>query len=246
MGFFRTLPKMILFDYGQTLVNERKFDGIRGTAAVLAHATKNKYNRTAAEMQAVADSINEELGRFDPKRNNLYQVEVPNHMFTSYLYESQGIELPLTSREIDRVFWDAAAPGVPTEGIEGFLAFLHEKGIRTGVISNICYDGELVRERITSMLPDHEFEFIIATSEYMFRKPNRRIFDLALEMADLRPEDVWYIGDNYACDVEGAQSAGIFPVWYLGASELPAEEKKDVLTVESWKALQELMTEEKS
>lgn len=23
------LPKMILFDYGQTLVNEQKFDGIR-------------------------------------------------------------------------------------------------------------------------------------------------------------------------------------------------------------------------
>lgn len=156
------------------------------------------------------------------------------------------LELPLTSREIDRVFWDAAAPGVPTEGIEGFLAFLHEKGIRTGVISNICYDGELVRERITSVLPDHEFEFIIATSEYMFRKPNRRIFDLALEKADLRSEDVWYIGDNYACDVEGARGAGIFPVWYLGASELPAEGKKEVLTIESWKALQELMTEKKS
>ncbi len=24
------LPKMILFDYGQTLVNEQKFDGIKG------------------------------------------------------------------------------------------------------------------------------------------------------------------------------------------------------------------------
>ncbi len=26
------LPEMILFDYGQTLVNEQKFDGIKGTA----------------------------------------------------------------------------------------------------------------------------------------------------------------------------------------------------------------------
>ena len=30
-----TKPKMILFDYGQTLVNEAKFDGVKGTEAVL-------------------------------------------------------------------------------------------------------------------------------------------------------------------------------------------------------------------
>ena len=28
-------PKMILFDYGQTLVNEVSFDGVKGTEAVL-------------------------------------------------------------------------------------------------------------------------------------------------------------------------------------------------------------------
>lgn len=28
-------PKMILFDYGQTLVNEQAFDGVKGTEAVL-------------------------------------------------------------------------------------------------------------------------------------------------------------------------------------------------------------------
>lgn len=240
-----TLPKMILFDYGQTLVNEQKFDGIRGTAAVLAHATKNKYNRTAAEVQAVADSINDELGRFDPKRKHLFQIEVPNHMFTTYLYESQGIEIPLTPKEIDRVFWDAASPGVPSDGIEDFLNFLYAQGIRTGVISNITYDGELVKERITTMLSDHEFEFIIATSDYMFRKPNRRIFELALEKADLRPEEVWYIGDNYECDVVGARNAGLFPVWYLGATDLSCPEREDVLTIRSWRELQDLISDGK-
>lgn len=30
---------MILFDYGQTLIAEQRFDGIKGTAAVLQHAT---------------------------------------------------------------------------------------------------------------------------------------------------------------------------------------------------------------
>lgn len=36
------LPKMILFDYGQTLENEQKFDGIKGTEAVLEYAVGNR------------------------------------------------------------------------------------------------------------------------------------------------------------------------------------------------------------
>ena len=38
-------PKMVLFDYGQTLIAEQKFDGVKGTAAVLQYATRNKYQR---------------------------------------------------------------------------------------------------------------------------------------------------------------------------------------------------------
>ena len=235
------LPKMILFDYGQTLVNERKFDGVKGTEAVLKHAIKNKYNKTAREVQAEADAINQELGRFDPLKKHLFQIEVPNHMFTSYLYESLGIELSLSHQETDKIFWDAAAPGVPTEGIEDFLKFLNEQGIRTGVISNIAYSGEAVAERISSLLPEHEFEFILATSEYMYRKPHKRIFQLALEKAGLPAEDVWYIGDQYECDVVGSGNAGIMPVWYIGAIDLPYSDKEDVLTIKNWKELHNII-----
>lgn len=39
-------PKMVLFDYGQTLVNEQCFDGIKGTEAILKYAKKiNTINR---------------------------------------------------------------------------------------------------------------------------------------------------------------------------------------------------------
>ena len=141
-------PKMILFDYGQTLANEKAFDGIAGTKAVLQYATKNKYNHTAEDVQAAADAINAELGRFDPKQRHLVQIEVPNHMFTAFLYQSMGIELPLSYQDIDRAFWNAASPGVPTDGIEDFLAFLKEQNIRTGVISNITYCGEVVEEEV--------------------------------------------------------------------------------------------------
>lgn len=230
-------PKMILFDYGQTLVNEARFDGVKGTAEVLKHAVVNKYGLCAEQVQARADELNMEMGRFDPARRHLNRIEIPSHMFTAYLYESLGIKLSLTAEEIDRIFWDAAAPGTPTEGIKELLEFLYESGIRTGVISNISYCGKAVADRINRLIPANRFEFIIATSEYMFRKPDRRIFELALEKAELEPEDVWYAGDDYECDVVGARNAGLFPVHYIGASDRSWERKDDVMEISSWAEL---------
>ncbi len=234
-------PDMILFDYGQTLVDQPTFDGEKGTAAVLKYAVKNRHNKSAGEIQAYADCLNRELGRLDPEKRHLFQIEVPNHMFTKYLYESQGIELSIGAEETDRVFWDAASPGKPTEGIEDFLAYLKKKQIRTGVISNISFCGKVVAERINSCIPENDFEFILASSEYMYRKPHKRIFELALERAELSPEDVWYIGDQYACDIVGAGNAGLFPVWYTGAIDTEYAPREDVFAVKSWKELQEFI-----
>ncbi len=243
------MPKMVLFDYGQTLIAEQKFDGVKGTEAVLQYATRNKYHLSAEQVQAKANEINQELGRFDPKKRHLFQIEIPNTMFTPYLYESQGIEIALSNAEIDTVFWNAAAPGTPTEGIKDFLDYLKNKGIRTGVISNISYNPSVVAERINRLLPDNTFEFIITSSNFLFRKPNKRIFDLALEKAQLRPDEVWYIGDQYECDVKGSLNAGMFPIWYIGALDLPytVEEvhslDKNILTVTDWNDLRQRMEE---
>ncbi|MCI8337687.1 MAG: HAD-IIIA family hydrolase [Lachnospiraceae bacterium] len=237
------IPKMILFDYGQTLVAEQKFDGVKGTEAVLQHATRNKYHLSPEQIQEKANEINQEFGRFDPEKKHLLQTEIPNTMFTPYLYESLGIEIGLSNSEIDTIFWDAAAPGIPTEGIEDFLAYLKGKGIRTGVISNIAYAPSVVTDRIHRLLPEHSFEFIITSSNYIFRKPNKRIFDLALEKAELKPSQVWYIGDQYECDIKGASNAGLFPVWYTGAIDTASPEDETILTVTSWKKLMKLMEE---
>lgn len=237
------LPKMVLFDYGQTLIAEQKFDGIEGTEAVLQYAVKNKYHLSAEQIQARANEINREFGRFDPEKRHLFQIEIPNTMFTPYLYESQGIEIALSNSEIDTVFWNAAAPGAPTEGIQKFLEYLKQKGIRTGVISNISYAPSVVAERINRLLPENAFEFIITSSNFIFRKPHQRIFDLALEKADLKPEEVWYIGDQYECDIKGSLNAGLLPVWYIGAIDLSYTEDKSILTVANWEELRLQMEE---
>ena len=50
-------PKMILFDYGQTLISEAFFDGIKGTQAVLKYLYESQGIQANLELWI----MNEEL-----------------------------------------------------------------------------------------------------------------------------------------------------------------------------------------
>jgi putative hydrolase of the HAD superfamily len=110
------------------------------------------------------------------------------------------------------------------------------------VVSNISFSGQALRNRINTLLPQNDFEFILATSEYVFRKPHKRIFELATIKANLEPHEIWYCGDNGICDVDGAKSAGFFPVWYKGAYEgYGFTPKNESLTISDWRELTEIL-----
>ena len=232
-------PKMIMFDYGQTLISEGVFNGEAGMKAVLKHAIRNPYQISAKDLQEFAKTLNKEIGRYDPDVRKAPYIEIHNHIFQKYLYEYYDIEIGLSSEELEKIFWDNATEKKLTKNIDTLLIFLKEQGIRTAVISNISFSGKALEERINTLLPDNEFEFILATSEYVFRKPHNRIYELALRKAKLSPGEAWYCGDNAYYDVEGAQNIGIFPVWYRGALQehnkvMP---EKDCLTISDWEEL---------
>lgn len=236
-------PKIIIFDYGQTLVNEKSFDGLKGTRAVLREATRNLNNISAEEIQALANKLNKEIGRYGTEIKEQPVLEIHNHVFQNYLYEYFGIELTKSASEVEQIFENAASDAEPTKNIIEFLQYLEDSKIRTSVISNTSFSGEILKARINRYIPSHNFEFMIASSEYIFRKPHKRIFELALRKANLAPCDVWYIGDNAVCDVDGATDCGIFAVWYKGAIEKSNKyiPKRSSLEITDWIELMEIL-----
>lgn len=236
-------PRMICFDYGETLVHEEKFNGEKGYAKILEYAEENPYHRTAKELADIASEMNDALGRFDMDRKHLIQTEIPDIAFQAYLMKSQKIKLRMSYEKIATEFWDAAAYGRATEGIEEFLAFIRNEQIKTGVISNISFSGDILEKRLRKLIPSHKFDFIIASSDYVFRKPNKKIFELALVMADVMAEETWHCGDQYLCDIQGAIKVGIHPVWYTKKDKCVKEWEKGIIRISSWQELKEIIGE---
>ncbi len=230
-------PKMILFDYGQTLVElDKAFRGIEGYKAVLKHAVKNPFQISAKELDRFAGILNKDIGRYQPGIEQTNSIEVHSHLFHHYLFDYYGIEFDLPPAEIEKIYWDHAAKGKPTENSKILLQYLRDHRIRTAIISNISFSGKALEDRVKSYFPEHEFEFILASSEYVFRKPHRRIFELGLRKAGLHASEVWYCGDYAYFDVDGAAKVGIFPVWYRGAVEVGnhKQPKSKCLTIRDW------------
>ncbi|WP_018479549.1 YjjG family noncanonical pyrimidine nucleotidase [Pontibacter roseus] len=58
------------------------------------------------------------------------------------------------------------------------------------------------------------FKEVITSECCGYKKPDKRIFEHALERTKVRPNDCLMIGDNLECDIEGAREAGIDQVFF--------------------------------
>ena len=219
-----TAPKMMIFDYGHTLGGELGFDGLKGTQAIMRHVVANPRGLSAQQVCAFANKIFYEICG-GPKVWGA-DIELHNRNYQQLVYEYLQLEFDVPLADIEEIFWDAAAPGVAMPNAGEMLDYLAGRGIRTGVISNISFSGASLAARMGRLLPNNTFEFVIASSEYMIRKPNPMIFELALRKANLAAGDVWYCGDSPRADIAGANAVGIYPVWYENKTlENPFREK---------------------
>jgi putative hydrolase of the HAD superfamily len=74
--------------------------------------------------------------------------------------------------------------------------------------------GEIQGVKLRSGMIEHFFSEIITSELAGYQKPDKKIFDFALEKADAEAENSLMIGDNPLSDIEGAQLAGIEQVFF--------------------------------
>ena len=237
-------PKMILFDYGHTLIHEEEAGTLCGTRALMPHITKNPNHYTAEQIASYASRLYETVGA--PVR--AAGLDFHNLIYQRLLYESLEIEFSCTPEEAETIFWDNTYPGKPMPGAQELIRLLNSHGIRSGVISNMAFSGSGLRARLDRLLPENRFEFVLTSSEYLFRKPNKLLFELALKKAQLDATEVWFCGDNVEADVLGAAGAGLYPVWYESSLPCSYREKGqrlpagcDCLHIHDWAELAALL-----
>lgn len=91
--------------------------------------------------------------------------------------------------------------------VPALLKTLRERGLRLGVISNITSRG-LVPYQLGEYGIRDNFQVVLASSVFGWRKPSPRIFLEAARQLNLAPAECAYVGDTISRDVVGARRAG--------------------------------------
>ena len=86
------------------------------------------------------------------------------------------------------------------------LAALRTAGYRLGLISNWGWN---LPELCESWGLASRVDFITASARVGYAKPNRRIFEAALQQAGTAASGMLHVGDSHYADVGGARGAGI-------------------------------------
>ncbi|PFR83925.1 2-haloalkanoic acid dehalogenase [Bacillus cereus] len=110
-------------------------------------------------------------------------------------------------------FWNENSPKCFSID-QNTIHFLNQikKHFKVGIITN----GSTHRQKakIINTNLNNYFDTIIISEEVGLSKPDKRIFELALNKLNVQPEDVLFIGDDLEKDIAGPQNANIKGVWF--------------------------------
>jgi putative hydrolase of the HAD superfamily len=100
------------------------------------------------------------------------------------------------------------------------LEVLAARDYKMHIISNGYQDIQIKKMKSGGIY--HFFDQIITNDIAGARKPEKAIFDFALERANAKRENSIMIGDNLIADIEGARNAGLKTIYFnpeLGENE---------------------------
>jgi HAD superfamily hydrolase (TIGR01662 family) len=112
--------------------------------------------------------------------------------------------------------WYLEADALPT------LKILREKGYRLGMISNTS-DDKNVQQLIDRYDLRPFFDSIITSAGCGIRKPDQRIFQLALDYFGVPPDQTAMVGDIPEADIFGANQLGMYSIWITRRVIIPDE-----------------------
>lgn len=129
--------------------------------------------------------------------------------------------------------WALEEDSLPT------LQKLQESGYSLGLISN-AGDDQDVQQLARGFGINRYFDFVLTSAACSYRKPHRRIFELALAHWYLLPEEAVMVGDSLLADVQGAKNVGMYGVWLNRRADPQMEMQESVSPDASLTSLAEL------
>ncbi|HCE2449709.1 TPA: HAD-IA family hydrolase [Vibrio parahaemolyticus] len=206
--------KAIFFDMDETLCGTSQADKVAGQKfAAWIQQTYPQVSDPQAFLQRYLQGVYKKLNAEFPQLVALLPDE---NAFRCGLIQTilaeDGIHIDAEQAQQAQHYFDSARMGAFTffPGVKEMLTDLR-KHYKLVVITNGPIFSQHPKLKATQM--DEWVDHIIVGGEEPEEKPAASIFQKALNLVDIKPEEALHIGDSLAADIAGANNMGILSVW---------------------------------
>nr|WP_202633305.1 HAD family hydrolase [Vibrio parahaemolyticus] len=206
--------KAIFFDMDETLCGTSQADKAAGQKfAAWIQQTYPQVSDPQAFLQRYLQGVYKKLNAEFPQLVALLPDE---NAFRCGLIQTilaeNGIHIDAEQAQQAQHYFDSARMGAFTffPGVKEMLTDLR-KHYKLVVITNGPIFSQHPKLKATQM--DEWVDHIIVGGEEPEEKPAASIFQKALNLVDVKPEEALHIGDSLAADIAGANNMGILSVW---------------------------------
>ncbi|EKB3552830.1 HAD-IA family hydrolase [Vibrio parahaemolyticus] len=206
--------KAIFFDMDETLCGTSQADKAAGQKfAAWIQQTYPQISDPQAFLQRYLQGVYKKLNAEFPQLVALLPDE---NAFRCGLIQTilaeDGIHIDAEQAQQAQHYFDSARMGAFTffPGVKEMLTDLR-KHYKLVVITNGPIFSQHPKLKTTQM--DEWVDHIIVGGEEPEEKPAASIFQKALNLVDIKPEEALHIGDSLAADIAGANNMGILSVW---------------------------------
>jgi len=200
--------RAILFDRGETLVHFGETNYDAGQKVLLSSVRPiNALDRAAFDR--FEDEFFEKIDLYRHQAN----LECNLLHYYELLSRYFGVQFDKSHEELCRQYHLAAENLSVLPGAQKVLAALKNAGFLLGLVTNTSLPHSAIKAEFDRLALYDYFDTVVCSSEIVFRKPDRAMFDVALRSLNVAPADAMFVGDDYRADVVGAKNVGLKTVW---------------------------------
>jgi len=164
-----------------------------------------KYNITNSDFEATwkigRDKVHKDLhGQGASHSRLLYAQKASELLF--------GKTNPQFALEIEETYWNTFLNKMVFKpGVETFLIDSKSKGIKMCIITDLTVQIQM--QKWIKLDLGRYIDFLVSSEEAGIEKPDKYIFELAMQKIGVKAEECIMIGDNEEKDIKGAEALGI-------------------------------------
>lgn len=211
----------IFFDLDNTLWDHRKNAVLTLEELFQRKEISDKYNILFNEFHAKYDEINEDL--WVKIRDGIIDKDFlrKHRFYDTFLHF--GIDNEELAQYFEKHFLDEIINfnELIPQTIE-ILEYLKEKGYQLHVVSNGFH--EVTNRKVEKSGLKKYFETVTSAEDAHAMKPDERIFEYSLNLANAEKSESIFIGDDWVADVKGAQNFGLDIIFFDALKENKTEE----------------------